>query len=349
MSTASCSPPRPAGMDFARHRPSSSLHVPSSVCSEQTEPGAFQLQVRLRPPQQAGMQWHTCSKGIGKGGTHNDSTEGRPWDEGTQHSRSLNEPPCFCTRFRPRVLCRRKKRSCHRAALMAAELTPCAPLPPAAFSSLEKGSSPHTPPCSPSLTEQLFVVTHLRPRVIGVTISASLPLLAAVPICLPHTWTLPARRLGAGSAASPTPMHCPLEPDLPLAEADLRPSADLSSCWCQADSQAQLTRLSQPRSSRCRHTAQPTPVPITTGLHPRTKPTLLLPGLRAGGALPSSSIGFSVGTVLTGSISVPAPFIAARYDMFLRLRLSIPPPSSSVSPCTVTLGTDARFCPEHAA
>lgn len=242
------------------------------------------------------------------------------------------------------------------------ELPPCCPdgcrahtLCPSATSCVQcprEGEQPaHTALLPQPDSEQLFAVTQLQPHVIGVTISASLPLLAAIPVCLPHTWTLPARRLGAGSAASPTPMQCPQEPALLLAEADSRPSVNLSSCWCQADSQAQPAPPApcQPYSNRCRHTAQPTPVPITTRLHPCTKPTLLLPGLQAGGALPSSSSGFRVGTVLTGSISVPVPFMAARYDMLLKLRLSIPPPFSSVSSCSVTLGTDVRFCPKHAA
>lgn len=37
-------------------------------------------------------------------------------EEEKQHSRSLNEPPRFCTRFRPKVLCgrkKRKRRACH--------------------------------------------------------------------------------------------------------------------------------------------------------------------------------------------------------------------------------------------
>lgn len=40
--------------------------------------------------------------------------QGFAWlrNRGQEHSRSLKEPPRFCTRFRPRVLCKGKRRAC---------------------------------------------------------------------------------------------------------------------------------------------------------------------------------------------------------------------------------------------
>lgn len=54
------------------------------------------------------------------------------------------------------------------------------------------------------------------------------------------------------------------------------------------------------------------PHPCLTGVTAGAKPTLFLPGLRLGRALPSSDTGFSVGVALAGSSSAPGPFMAAR-------------------------------------
>lgn len=54
------------------------------------------------------------------------------------------------------------------------------------------------------------------------------------------------------------------------------------------------------------------PHPRAIGVTAGAKPTLFLPGLRAGRALPSSDTGFSEGTAFAGSGSAPGPFMAAR-------------------------------------
>lgn len=54
------------------------------------------------------------------------------------------------------------------------------------------------------------------------------------------------------------------------------------------------------------------PHPCLTGVTAGAEPTLFLPGLRLGRALPSSDTGFSEGEALAGSSSAPGPFMAAR-------------------------------------
>lgn len=123
-------------------------------------------------------------------------------EEEKQHSRSLNEPPRFCTRFRPKVLCRRKKRkrrACHhregilppRQDHTTTALSPqstCHGQTPTGYipgpgkhsAPSRRGAAPRagrlqTPPCClrPIVVYTVVCrteVTQLSPRIIGVTI-----------------------------------------------------------------------------------------------------------------------------------------------------------------------------------
>lgn len=67
------------------------------------------------------LLWGSRDKSHGSGPWAGSSRVGKAWQgfawlrdrgRGQEHSRSLNEPPRFSTRFRPRVLCKGKRRAC---------------------------------------------------------------------------------------------------------------------------------------------------------------------------------------------------------------------------------------------
>lgn len=119
-------------------------------------------------------------------------------DRRQEHSRSLNEPPRFCTRFRPRVLCKDKRRAC------------CGYHTPEALGKLfqEKGElpvpvNPHHPVLSAWLLSELCLPypgdSAFTSCNQGHAQNHSVPALLLPN--LSHTWTLPALE-------SPFPQTC---------------------------------------------------------------------------------------------------------------------------------------------
>lgn len=110
----------------------------------------------------------------------------------------MNEPPCFCTRFRPRVLCKGKRRACcgyHNSEALGKLLQERRELPVPV--------SPHRPVLSAWLLSELCLPypgdSAFASRNHGHDPNHSVPTLLLS--SLPRTWTLPALE-------SPFPQTC---------------------------------------------------------------------------------------------------------------------------------------------